>query len=204
MSRVFFLFVSPIVALFVLHSAPQAEYVNAGVLPYSTTSGEIRVLLGFDGERESWSDFVGVCGPGESPAQTAAREFVEETRGAFGRDDVDRRLEGAVPVEVGPTRIFLMEVPEISAQQISRLTKSRNSEKTGYCWVALIDLLQSIDDRGANRARVPASCGADSAELFNLVGMNLQQGQELRQRLLAPPDAPQPTRGPLESPRCGR
>ncbi len=203
MSRLTFAIVVPMVVLLALPNGEQAEYVNAGILPYSVESGEVRVLLGFDGENQHWNDFVGVCTPGETPVQTAAREFVEETRGAFEMSDIALRLQGAAPINVGPTRIFILEIPEISAQQLDRLTRSRNSEKTAYCWVRLTDLLQSVDERGPRRAEVPASCGGDNAKVFNLMGQGLQQGQEIRQRLLSP-DPELSAAGPGGPERCGR
>ncbi len=202
MIRLAFFVVAPIVALFAFGEGPQQDYVNAGVLPYSRESGEVRVLLGFDPGPGAWADFVGVCTPGETPSDTAAREFVEETREAYPANDVLTRLRSLEPVEIGPTRIFLLEVPEVPAARLNRLSKSRNSEKTNYCWVPLVALLESIDDRGANRAEVPASCGS-SRELFDLVGANLAQGHGLRQQLLTPPSE-QTTFRLTTRPRCGR
>ncbi len=121
MIRLAFLVVAPIVALFAFGEGPQQEYVNAGVLPYSRESGEVRVLLGFDPDPGAWADFVGVCTPGETPSDTAAREFVEETREAYPANDVLTRLRSLEPVEIGPTRIFLLEVPEIPAARLNRL-----------------------------------------------------------------------------------
>ena len=125
MTRTLFLLTAHLVALFAVASGPQEEYVNAGVLPYSTETGEIMVLLGYDADDKHWSDFVGVCTPGERPAQTAARQFEEETRGAYQLGDIARRLQGKSPVEVGNTRIFLLEVPMVSGTQLSRLAKDR-------------------------------------------------------------------------------
>ncbi len=65
MNRLTFVVV-PIVAIFVLGPGQGQEFENAGVLAYSTSSGETRVLFGFDAERESWGDFVGVCTPEDS------------------------------------------------------------------------------------------------------------------------------------------
>jgi len=203
MNRLLFLFAAPIVALFAMQSGAQVEYVNAGVLPYSTATGEVTVLLGFDAGEGHWSDFVGTCTPGETPAQTAARQFEEETRGGYQLADISRRLQGAAPVEIGNTRIFLIEVPQVSARQLERLSKDRGFEKTDYCWVPLLELLESIDDRGPDRARVPESCIADSHDLYELVGRNLRQGQETRRRLLSPDQGASVTNLSL-SPRCGR
>jgi len=205
MIRLAFFVVAPILAVLAQDGGQRpAEYVNAGIFPYSTASGEVKVLLGFDGDRESWSDFVGTCTPGETPPDTAAREFVEETRNAYPFDEILGRLGEALPVEIGPTRLFLLEIPEISATRLSRLSKSRNSEKIEYCWVPLNALLASIDDRGPNRAEVPAACGGSSRELFEIAAQNLAAGQELRQRLFTAPDE-QPTRSSMSNwPRCGR
>ncbi len=202
MIRLTTLAVAPIVALFAFGESPQEEFVNAGVFPYSTASGEIRVLLGFDPDKGAWADFVGVCTPGETPSDTAAREFIEETREVYPAGDVLTRLRAFDPVEIGPTRIFPLDVPEVSAARLNSRSRSRNSAKTNYCWVSLLTLLESIDNRGASRAEVPASCGS-SRELFDLVGANLAQGQELRQQLLAPPGEQTTTRL-TTCPRCGR
>ncbi len=203
MNRLLFLFAAPTVALFAVQSGAQVEYVNAGVLPYSTATGEVTVLLGFDAGEGHWSDFVGTCTPGETPAQTAARQFEEETRGGYQISDISQRLQGVAPIEIGNTRIFLIEVPQVSARQLERLSKDRGFEKTDYCWVPLLELLESIDDRGPNRARVPESCIADSHDLYELVGRNLRQGQETRRRLLSPDQGASVTNLGL-SPRCGR
>ena len=179
------------------------QFVNAGVFPYSTASGDMLVLLGFDGDRKSWSDFVGTCTPGETPPDTAAREFSEETRGAFPGDRIANRLENLEPVRIDETLLFLLEVPPISAAEISRLTKSRNSEKTAYCWVPLDALVQSIDQRGAGGAQVPEMCGASSRELFDVAAGNLVDGQGLRAELFMAPDE-EATRTSTTWPRCGR
>lgn len=205
MIRLTLFVVAPILAVLAQGGGQRpAEYVNAGIFPYSTTSGEVKVLLGFDGDRESWSDFVGTCTPGETPPDTAAREFVEETRNAYPSDEILESIGELVPVEIGPTRLFLLEVPEISAPRLSRLSKSRYSEKTEYCWVPLNDLLASIDERGPGRAEVPASCGGSSRELREISGQNLAAGQQLRERLFTAPDE-RPTRDAMGTwPRCGR
>jgi len=193
----------PLLALPATTGPSQEEYVNAGVMAYTMEPGEITLLLGFDGEESHWSDFVGVCTPGERPRDTAARQFEEETRGAYPMAEITRMLQGAAPVVIGETRIFLLEVPPVSAVQLGRLAKDRGYEKTDYCWVPLSDLLASVDERGPNRAQVPASCIADSRRLFNLVGRNLAQGQEMRQRLLSPDQGASVTPMGM-SPRCGR
>jgi hypothetical protein len=196
--------VVPFLAAFTPGIAQQPEqYVNAGVFPFSTASGDMLVLLGFDGERKSWSDFVGTCTPGETPPDTAAREFSEETRGAFPGDRIVNRLENLEPVRIGETLLFLLEVPPVSAAEILRLTKSRNSEKTAYCWVPLDALLQSIDERGAGRAQVPEMCGASSSELFDVAAGNLVEGQGLRAELFVAPDE-EAVRTSTTWPRCGR
>lgn len=181
----------------------EPQYVNAGVFPYSTASGDILVLLGFDGDRASWSDFVGTCTPGETPPDTAAREFSEETRGAFPGDRIVTRLETLEPVRIEETLLFLLEVPPISAAEISRLTKSRTSEKTAYCWVPLAALLASIDESGPGRAQVPEFCRASSLELFDVAANNLVEGRELRAKLFIAPDE-EAARTSTTWPRCGR
>jgi hypothetical protein len=194
----------PILAAVTPGSAQQPDqYVNAGVFPYSTASGDMLVLLGFDGDRKSWSDFVGTCTPGETPPDTAAREFSEETRGAYPGDRLVNRLENLEPVRIGETLLFLVEVPPISAAEISRLAKGRNSEKIAYCWVSLEALIESIDSRGPGGAQVPEMCGASSREFFDVAASNLVEGKGLRAELAMAPDE-EPVRTSTTWPRCGR
>jgi len=203
MRRIALLSVATVLALCSAAGGAQEEYVNAGVFPFTTAPGEVTVLLGFDAAESHWSDFVGTCTPGETPRQTAARQFEEEARGAYRMPDIERRLQAVAPVVVGNTHIFLIEVPQVPASQLARLAKDRGYEKTDYCWIPLSSLLASIDERGANRAQVPDSCIAASHDLYDLVGQNLSQGQEMRRRLLAPDQgASAPHIGP--TPRCGR
>ena len=156
MIRLAFLVVAPIVALFAFGEGPQQEYVNAGVLPYSRESGEVRVLLGFDPDPGAWADFVGVCTPGETPSDTAAREFVEETREAYPANDVLTRLRSLEPVEIGPTRIFLLEVPEIPAARLNIDRRRPTHPTPGFCQEC-----SSVCKRAQSRfdGHEPALCG---------------------------------------------
>ena len=56
---------------------------GGGGLPYVTHEGRVKFLVGLDYNHE-WADFGGKAEQGETVAQTAAREFSEETCNVFG------------------------------------------------------------------------------------------------------------------------
>lgn len=66
---------------------------SAGVLPYSA---DVRVLVG--SQRRQWTSLAGTARPGETPIETAAREFHEETAGLFGVDVVKDRIAAVEPL----------------------------------------------------------------------------------------------------------
>jgi hypothetical protein len=70
------------------------EFIGAGILPYATnTKGELVFLLGLENEgtdesrNNLWSDFGGSKDRGETPEQTAYREFIEESMNAIGDNE---------------------------------------------------------------------------------------------------------------------
>ena len=55
----------------------------AGIIPYKIVNNEFIFLLGLERSNNKWSGFVGGSEPGESPVNTAIREFNEETSMIF-------------------------------------------------------------------------------------------------------------------------
>jgi 8-oxo-dGTP pyrophosphatase MutT (NUDIX family) len=55
----------------------------AGIIPYTIFNKKHYFLLGLEKSNRKWSGFVGKSEPGETPKQTALREFHEETKCLF-------------------------------------------------------------------------------------------------------------------------
>lgn len=168
-------------------SAP--VYNAAGVLPYARHAGEVEVLLGCEprsdrGQAQLWTDFTGGRnGMDASALDTAAREFSEETRGAYPVAEARERLDAAdARLMVGDKVVlFLTEVRWIPAYAIEQKPYGISSEKRRYCWVEVGDLLARIDAAGETGiAEVPDSCGPRPRALYDLFQQNLEQGTPLR------------------------
>ncbi len=169
-------------------AAESQEFDNAGVFAYARHEGEVRVLLGLDGQTGRWADFVGRRKDrSESSALAAAREFTEETRGVYPSLEILDKLEALAPLVVGrshETRIFLLEIGHVPAEELRRAPRIEKHEKTRYCWIPWPVLRQSIgDERGRDDAEVPAECDERRRKLRNVTYDNLVKGQELRRRL---------------------
>ena len=158
------------------------------MLPYAHHNGELKLLLGCEprddrGDAHFWSDFTGGLDDADGSArETAAREFSEETRGAYSFSDAQAWIEDATAREMvqGKVLIFLTEVPWIPPTAIGQRPAKEKSEKHRYCWVDADDLLARIDAAGLGPARVPDHCGAEPRALYDVFQRNLVVGTPLR------------------------
>lgn len=69
---------------------------GAGVIPYAVAQNQVFVLLGSEVRKEEglrWTFFVGGRKSLESPIDTAAQEFWEETRHAYSREFVHQHID---------------------------------------------------------------------------------------------------------------
>lgn len=171
------------------------SYKAAGVLPYAHHAGETRLLLGCEprddrGDEHFWTDFTGGRDDSDTSAlESAAREFSEETRGAYSIHEVRARLEDADArvMVTGKVVIFLTEVHWISPYAIQQGPATASSEKHRYCWVEIDDLLARIDAAGPGPAQVPEHCGDEPRSLYDVFQRNLVDGTRLRSDLEALP-----------------
>jgi 8-oxo-dGTP pyrophosphatase MutT (NUDIX family) len=117
------------------------ESFAAGIIPYTVTENGIYFLLGL--EKRGWSGFVGSSEPGESPEQTALREFNEESALIFSNYQIN--LTTLPIVEKSPTgkKVYLWfidfpkEILGIESQfeiNKSKLKKKEFHEKSKLKW----------------------------------------------------------------------
>ncbi len=162
------------------------DYRAAGVLPLALHGGRVLVLLGLENGR-GWTDFVGGPEPQDcGPAETAAREFAEESRLAYPEHQTLRAIRRAEPVRVrGPSGIVYIWPLEVDWQDSSAIAAkpgTPHSEKVSYCWIRLGSLLAAIDSHG-DATRVPEHCGPGERGLYGPFRANLRSGTRLRDRL---------------------
>lgn len=132
----------------------------AGIAAYACHQGTALHLLAFDPApgRRAWGHLGGQAEPGEAPADTALREFHEESNCAFGD------LSAATPTLVGPSvapgrsgfHTFVLKVPFMPAAQIGQPRRCNDVERNQWVWVAHDPLLQALD---APQATLPTVDG---------------------------------------------
>jgi len=100
-----------------------ANFIGAGILPYSIDQEQYLFLLGKDAEREKWTDFGGGRKNDETPEQTAARECEEETIKVLGSaDTISKSLEESTTYLIKseaekPYYQYLIKIDFISPQR---------------------------------------------------------------------------------------
>lgn len=91
---------------------------GAGVVPYMVDKGDVYLLLATDSHRKGlgYLDFGGTQDPGETLAQTAAREAHEETMGVFSSTDSDPKKLRSQGISFFSKRLN----PALKVERISR------------------------------------------------------------------------------------
>ncbi|MGI9319413.1 MAG: NUDIX hydrolase, partial [bacterium] len=107
----------------------------AGVIPYACLSGDPYVLLAFDplSDRVGYAAFGGGPQGHETIAETAAREFHEETRCAFDTPTAEQ-LEKSLPSEVEGFYSYVAKVPFISHLEIPEHPCDARIERYDWQW----------------------------------------------------------------------
>ena len=117
----------------------------AGMVLYFTSGDEVFLLLADHREKDrGWGGYGGGPYDGESPAETAARETEEETRGYFLRDDLLAMIKGKEPAIDNGFALFFAEVPFVPAQLVTNnpLPNDNESyvERGPYAWIPYSEL----------------------------------------------------------------
>ena len=118
---------------------------SAGVIPYACIQDGAYVLLAFDPKpnRQAYAAFSGGDKKGESVADTAAREFNEETRCVFDTPDASLLSTMTPSVDHGHTT-FVAEVPFVSPLKFADNPCDANLERSDWLWVRWSDLHKAL------------------------------------------------------------
>lgn len=122
----------------------------AGILLYARTKQGILLLLADhrDSDR-GWAGFGGSHEENETPAETAARETEEETRGYFSRGNLLKQLKGQEPVYDNGFAAYFLEIDFVPASKIrkKKLTTSNEAflERGPHAWIPLNEALKYLE-----------------------------------------------------------
>ena len=127
----------------------------AGIVLYSESANTVYLLLA-DHAHESaksrgWAAYGGGPHDGESPAETAARETEEETRGFFQRSQLLEKISGQDPViDTNGFALFFAKVDFVPAQQVTNSRPEGNdrayTERGPYVWIPFSVIAKYLDD----------------------------------------------------------
>jgi 8-oxo-dGTP pyrophosphatase MutT (NUDIX family) len=123
----------------------------AGIVLYLTTDHEVYLFLAdhtVDTDR-GWAGFGGGGEDGETPAETAARETEEETRGFFDQDDLLKGIKGSEPVFDGTFYLFFLEIGFVPALRIQNNLPASDEvtyrERGPYAWIPYSEVARYIE-----------------------------------------------------------
>lgn len=127
----------------------------AGIALYLRSGNETYLLLAdhsFNSQQKrGWAGFGGAADKGETPAQTAARETEEETRGYFKKEFLIDRLKGKEPLIDDGFVLFFVEINFVPAQRIGNNSELDADfsyyERGPYAWIPFSDIQKHLKER---------------------------------------------------------
>lgn len=155
--RLFFLVPALFTALFTLAACSSSNAPPAGLIAYSCVAGEALHLMAFDPHpaRRSWATLGGSAQKGESPSQTAMREFNEESNCAYNDAEIDISQFKGPSISPGvPFHLYTAQVPFKSVDEIAQARQCVDIERSQWVWVRHLDLVRAINQHheGAQEA----------------------------------------------------
>ncbi len=126
-------------------SVKNPKKVAAGIIPYSCQQGQTLILLAYDpqSKRRGWGAFGGSPKKKERAADTASREFYEETNCAFDTPDPAKLATQKIS-KSGSFYSYVWQVPFLSPVQIAKKRACKDVERSQWLWVNQRDLVASL------------------------------------------------------------
>lgn len=173
-------------------------FASAGILPYTKdpNSGEILVLLGFERNKDGWTDFGGrMMFDDKDPAYAAAREGAEESLEIFGAPEKLLRLIKNTPYVVKAQvsgrhnnytylyNCYLIQVNYVDTQELIKALaypeyqNRKFQEKSNFTWIKLKDLFNAIE--WAKKHNTCDNVCISNKKLYNKFVEMLKQGLDI-------------------------
>jgi 8-oxo-dGTP pyrophosphatase MutT (NUDIX family) len=127
-------------------SSPSAP--PAGLIAYSCVAGEALHLMAFDPHpaRRAWATLGGGAQPGETPAQTAIREFTEESNCAYTTEELQAdELKGPSISPGVPFHLYATQVVFKPVDVIAQTRQCVDIERSQWVWVRHLDLVRALN-----------------------------------------------------------
>lgn len=153
----------------------------AGIAAFACRDGTALHLLAFDPVpgREGWAHLGGRAEAGESTAQTAVREFREESNCAFG-DAIPEVGALAGPSVAGGFSTYVARVPFVAAATIARARDCAHVERARWVWVAHERLIAALHSPGAGPSVEVAEGPVSSVHLWPVSARALRKAVDER------------------------
>ncbi|NJA04720.1 NUDIX domain-containing protein [Methylococcaceae bacterium WWC4] len=120
----------------------------AGVAAYACRNGQIFHLLAFDDApgRQGWAHFGGTWEGNESPIETAAREFFEESNCVYRLAALtDANIRGPSRSPDSPFLTFVAKVPFVPANVLAMQRECLHVERKQWVWIRDGELGKALD-----------------------------------------------------------
>jgi hypothetical protein len=143
-------FVVPV--LFSLVACSSSNAPPAGLIAYSCVAGEALHLMAFDPHpsRRAWATLGGGAQQGETPVQTALREFTEESNCAYSSTEMNiSQLKGPSISPGVPFHLYSLEVPFKPVDEIAKTRQCVDIERSQWVWVRHLDLMRALNQQGS-------------------------------------------------------
>lgn len=148
------------IALFLLTAcSSQSDGPPAGLAAYACHAGQAHVLLAFDPHpaRRAWSTLGGGAQADETPAQTALREFREESNCAYTAEELASIELSGPSVSAGvPFHLYAAKVPFKPISEFDQERSCVDIERSQWVWVKHADLVQALNNKAMT---VPVALG---------------------------------------------
>jgi len=127
------------------------ESFAAGIVPVTIIYNKYYFLLGLERSNNKWSGFVGGSEPGETPKETAVREFHEETKLIFENVPILLNEPSFIDRTSKGKKVYLWFVTMDYNENINSLFNSKKikdrhfNEKSELRYFSLSEIVRSKD-----------------------------------------------------------
>lgn len=150
----------------------------AGVIPYACHDNRVLILLAYDlaPGREGYAAFGGGAKPGETVAETAAREFYEETHCAFDQPD-SNALSLLTPSNSNGFYSYVTKIKYLEPLSIELKPCDADLERAGWQWFELNQLRRALTTNSL-RPAVSVFQSDQVVRLWDLGAQSLRQAEQ--------------------------